>query len=619
MSLKINGADVCAQALESFGVNTIFCITGAGNLAIVDALARSGKFQIIYSHHEQAAVMEAQGYSRITGKPGVALVTTGGGAANAVTGVLSAHLDSIPLLVIAGNESSFHCENMSEFRAYGVQGFDSQMVMNPITKSSIRILDESQIGDILRESWVKTTSGRPGPVFVEFPMDLQRRIIDTDTNFTERPSVVKQTNSSSADKSVEFLDELVQALNNSIRPILYFGNGIRNSTAHELAKRMVSKCEIPFILSWSAIDLFEDSNPLNIGRVGLYGDRAANILIQQSDLVLCVGTRLAIPQVGYDKNDFARRATKWVVDIDGTELTKFPPHQWSTHRSSSADFLDQLLNHPKLKPNGSAIKTWLERITEIKAELPRNDQVGPINFGNEFVHSAEVIECLNQVASEDAIFVTDVGAGLLTGHNMISIRPNQRMFTSQGLGEMGFGLPGAIGAYFAGRNSQLICLNTDGGMMFNIQELQVIKHHKIPIKLFVFNNDGYGMIKISQDNLFDGRYAGSNSSTGVSCANFEKLANLFDLDYLRVDGSIDLSSSVASALANPKGIIIEVMMSPEQKYYPRLATAKLPDGSLVSPPLEDLDPLIPIDDLEKYLGYKPTENSFQVRGIPYGG
>ena len=233
------------------------------------------------------------------------------------------------------------------------------------------------------------------------------------------------------------------------------------------------------------------------------------------------------------------------------------------------------------------------------------------------VHSASVIEHLNHNLHDDAIVVTDVGAGLLTGHYLFSPGKDQRFFTSQGLGEMGFGLPGAIGAHFAAPKRQLVCLNTDGAIMFNLQELQVIAEHKIPMKLFIFNNDGYSMIKISQENLFAGRIAGSSVGSGISFPDFEQVARTFTLKYVRIDSNDDFVSKMNPALESDEGVLIEIIMSPSQKYLPRLATSKLADGTLVSPPLEDLDPLLSIENLEKYLGYRPTENSYRARGLPY--
>ena len=610
------GADLCAQILKRHEIKLIFCITGAGNLAIVDAIHRLGYSEIIFSHHEQAVVMEAQGYARVTGKTAVALVTTGGGAVNSLTGILSAHLDSVPVLVVSGNESSFHCTNMAEFRAFGVQGFDSVKVSTPITKRSVRIEDVSAIEEIMDTGFDLTRDGRKGPVFIDFPMDIQRKMLDV--GFKLEPLKVRAQKVSKGPSS--FIQNSVQALIKASRPIFYFGNGIRGSEELKIAKQLAEDYKIPFLLSWSAMDLFDDTHPQNIGRVGLYGDRAGNILLQKSDVIICVGTRLAIPQIGYDKEDFGRHATKWVVDIDPVELSKFDGPNFHTCNSSSLDFLKSFADEMSKVPaeNLPNYLVWNEEVSYVWQRLPRTEQMGPVSQNVKgYVHSGSVIEYLNSYLPNNATIVTDVGAGLLSGHYRIEIRNGQRLFTSQGLGEMGFGLPGAIGAYFADTSRPIICLNTDGGIMFNLQELQVIAHHKIPMKLFVFNNDGYAMIRISQDNLFDSRYVGSDSASGVSCPDFRNVATTFKLKHVLIDDVNQFENKLKEALDSEDGVLIEIRMSPSQKYLPRLSTSKTADGVLVSPPLEDLDPLISLDLLEELLGYKAQPDSYKARGLKY--
>ena len=614
MTVIQTGADLCAQILKRHEIKKIFCITGAGNLAIVDAIHRLGYSEIIFSHHEQAVVMEAQGYARVSGKTAVALVTTGGGAVNSLTGVLSAHLDSVPVVVVSGNESSFHCANMFDFRAFGVQGFDSVNVSGPITKHSVRIKDVSSIEEIMETEFALTSDGRKGPVFIDFPMDIQRKMLDDD--FILEP--IKERAQKVLEAPISFVQNSAQAFIKSSRPIFYFGNGIRGSEEMRIAEQLVEEFKVPFFLSWSAMDLFEDTHPQNIGRVGLYGDRAGNILLQKSDVIICVGTRLAIPQVGYDKEDFGRHATKWIVDIDPVELSKFEGPSFHTCNSSSLEFLTSFAAaiSKETKENLPDFSDWNEETKRVWQCLPRTEQMGPIVHGEEgFVHSGSVIEYLNDYLPNNATIVTDVGAGLLSGHYRIEIKKGQRLFTSQGLGEMGFGLPGAIGAYFADKSRPIICLNTDGGIMFNLQELQVVAHHKIPLKLFVFNNDGYGMIRISQDNLFDSRYVGSDSVSGVSCPDFSNLATAFKLQHVLIDDVSQFENKLKDALDSEIGVLIEIRMSPSQKYLPRLSTSKTSDGLLVSPPLEDLDPLISLVLLEELLGYKAQPDSYKARGL----
>ena len=615
-SSTLNGADVVAALLVERGVETIFCITGAGNLALVDAIVRKTRIKFVFSHHEQAAVMEAQGYSRVSGKVGVALVTTGGGTVNSLSGILSAYLDSIPVLILSGNESSFHCENMQDFRAYGVQGFDSKTVAEPITKSASRILSSAEITSKFNQAWVTASTDRMGPVLVDFPMDLQRKV----TSSSEQIVISEAGESldkSQASSSTKLMTECSKRLSAANRPLLYFGNGVRGESSLRKARELVERYQIPFCLSWSALDLFEDFHPLNMGRIGIYGDRAANIILQKSDFILCIGTRMAIPQIGYDRDDFGRMADRWIIDIDPVELSKFPKNQWNSICQSSDLFLGHVLKDLSELSLSDSLPSWVANAKDVWQKLPRSEQIGVAVSSAHEVHSFDVINFLNSVMHEDSIVVTDVGAGLLTGHYALAAKGKQRIFTSQGLGEMGFGLPGAIGAHFADPGRQLICLNTDGAIMFNLQELQLVKHHKIPMKLFIFNNDGYTMIKISQQNLFEARVSGSDVNSGISFPLFSDVAKTFGFQYCLIDNSNSFESVLRPALESPEPVLIEIKMSPDQRYLPRLATSKLADGTLVSPPIEDLDPMISIELLRDLLGYQPHANSYKSRGLPY--
>ncbi len=598
-----------AQFLKNKKVTTIFCITGAGNLAIIDAIVEEGSINIVYAQHEQAAVMEAQGFSRVTGEAGVALVTTGGGVANSFTGALSAHLDSVPVFIISGNESSYHCENWNDLRAYGVQGFDSVSAFKKVTKNSLRISSTDDIENSLNLAWNSMIEGRKGPVLVDFPMDLQRRVINKQEQTT---NIFDNLKSKTIDR--ESIHKLAIEISKAKTPLFYIGNGCRDQKTLATLMKIIEDFEIPFALSWSASDLITNDHPLYVGHIGIYGDRATNIILQKCDLLISIGTRLAIPQIGYDKLDFARKAQIWFVDIDEAECRKFSDLNWRTINSSALDFVVILKSFMPTDLESLDFKEWRKSIARIWDALPRINQVGELEFDGA-IHSCTVIDFLNSNLNDDAIVVTDVGAGLLSGHYMFEAKENQRLITSQGLGEMGFGLPGAIGAYFGDMSRQLICLNTDGAIMFNLQELQLISHHKIPIKLFIFNNFGYSMIKISQENLFENRFSGSDLSSGISFPSFEKVSETFSLDYLKIDSERAMAEELVTRLESDRPVLIEVIMSPNQKYFPRLATTKRDDGSLISPPLEDLDPKIDLDLLEDLLGYKANENSYKARGM----
>lgn len=595
------GADVLVQHLIANHVDTIFAITGAGNLGIVDALVRDGSIKIVYSHHEQAAVMEAQGYSRTSGRLGVALVTTGGGSSNAVTGILSAYLDSVPVLLISGNENSFYCKNWGSLRAYGVQGFDSVSVLKPVCKYSTRILHPNEVSEIFNKAVSIAISDRKGPVHIDFPMDIQRQVCDSAK--VSKVEAIKILGNPTG------LDSFISELGNASRPLVYIGNGCRESISE--VKKFIAKTGIPYLVSWSALDLVDHSDHLNAGTIGIYGSRSGNVTLQQCDLLLAIGTRLAIPQIGYNKKDFARRASKFVVDVDQSELDKFADTDWHLINQDAFEFVHAISK--RVEDTANKYKSWVAEIETTKRELPLLEQVGPPPAEG-YVHSAEVLEALPEMLNDDAIVVTDVGAPLLNGCYIFKPGASQRFFTSQGLGEMGFGLPASIGAHFAEPSRQIICLNADGAMMLNLQELQVVKHHKIPLKLFIFNNYGYAQIKVSQENLFEARYSGSGLDTGISFPSFKDIATSFGFEYLKVSSMSELHLAKIH-FDEQKAWIFDISMDPSQKYFPRLSTKKMPDGSFVSPPLEDLAPLISIELLEQLLGYKPTVGSFEARSI----
>lgn len=588
-------ADALAGELVRQGVTRIFCITGAGNLAMVDACVRAG-IRFVFSHHEQAAVMEAIGFAQVTGQVAVAMVTTGGGAANAVTGVLSAHLDSVPLLIIAGNESSFHIEGMQNLRAYGVQGFDSVSVIRPVSKDAVRVGTEHSVADLVSESIELACSGRQGPVLLEFPMNLQRQRLESiaDTRPVEKPSYT--ASKPGGEVALDDVQALSLALRASSRPLIYLGNGVRRNGALETLVAVAEDLSIPILLSWSALDLVEEKHPLLLGRAGIYGDRSSNIALQNCDLLLAVGTRLSIPQVGYDRNDFARNANRWVVDIDQAELSKFDSAGWRTACCDAASFSSALQQELASHSATNKFEAWLTTVNLLKEEFPRAEQIGgPVSPG--YVHSFDVVDGLADLLPHDAILVTDVGAGLLTGHYGFRVKAGQRFFTSQGLGEMGFGLPGAIGAQFAAPERLVVCLNTDGGIMFNLQELQVISTHQLPIKLFIFNNNGYGMIRSSQDNLFNHHRVGSDAGPDLSFPDFSKVAGTFGFGFTKINSRVSVAKDLPEVLATKHPEIIEVRMDPDQLYLPRLATSKREDGTFVSPSIEHLTPEISPSEL----------------------
>jgi acetolactate synthase-1/2/3 large subunit len=611
------GADAVAAALDELGVEVVFGITGAGDLAICDAIQRRGSARMIFVHHEQAAVMAAQGLARTTGKLGVVLVTTGGGSTNALTGIVGAQMDSVPVIVITGNESSVHTNPDNELRIWGVQGFDSRKVFEPVTKAAHRVRNADQIRAVVLDAARTAQEPRAGVVTIDIPMDLQRRPLTTAVPVAPAEPALVVASTTDHTLAIEpALADLEAALARSRRPVLLLGNGLRAGAERAEVRELVARLGIPTLLSWSGIDLLDHAHPCNFGRSGIYGDRFANMIVQNSDLVVAIGTRLAIPQLSYDPADFARSARVFVVDIDRTELEKFVGDRWRTVHADAAQFLRKFAGRSAAVP---AIDQWVRKCEQLRADFPRRRQTVeaiPADRRADFVNSYDVVYSISDQAGSDDIFVTDMGTGLLSGFYGLDVREQQRLATSLGLGEMGYGLPAAVGSQIANPDTRVVCLNADGGMMLNLQELQTVAHHKLPIKLVVFSNDGYLMIKHSQRNLFDGRYVGSDNESGVSCPDFSKLAEAFGFSYLKLDEQAKIDETVAQFLATEGTVLLEVVMHPEQLFIPRVGTFKGENGTLISPPLEDMIPIVSEAALSAAMNGALHPDSIKLRAVP---
>ena len=614
----VTGADAVAAALEELDVKIVFGITGAGNLAICDAIYRRGATRLVFVHHEQAALMAAQGLSRMTGTLGVALVTTGGGSANALTGIVGANMDSVPILLISGNESSVHTNPDNELRIWGVQGFDSRAVFSPVAKASHRVRNSDQIYDQIVSAARTALAPRSGVVTVDVPMDLQRKPLSGARESVRGP-IAAAGAVAAADYSGVLdvaMRAVADALRKSMRPVLLLGNGLRIGLDRPQIRELVNRIGIPTLLSWSAIDLLDSAHPMNFGRSGIYGDRYSNMIVQNADLVIAIGSRLAIPQMSYDPADFARGAQVIVVDVDPHELGKFVGARWVPVCADAGRFLTRLAT---LERAAQDLAPWVGQCSRLRTDFPRRAQTVeaiPKESRDSFVNSYDFVYQLSDLAGPTDIFVTDMGTGLLSGYYGLDVNHDQRLFTSLGLGEMGFGLPAAIGAQLAKPDARVICLNADGGMMLNLQELQTIAHHHLPIKLVVFSNDGYLMIRHSQRNLFDGRYVGSNLDSGVSCPDFAKLADTFGFRYLKLAESSQITSSVEGLLAADGPVLLEVVMYPEQLFIPRVGTIKGENGGLISPPLEDMIPLISEASLSAAMNGALHPESIRIRNTP---
>lgn len=590
---KLKVSDLIAESLESLGIEHLFGIIGAGNVHLFEAIAKRGFTEIVCVHHEQAACMAMQTYFRINGKLCGALLTTGAGSTNGVTGVVSAWADSIPGIIIAGNENSKFDKTDNPLRMWGVQGYDSVDMVRKVTKYAHRVnAPEQAVYEIQKAAHIAMHQ-RPGPCWIEIPMDYQSSRIDPAVAPQFIPSKTSIVQSADNDGKLE---RVVEQLLSAQRPLLWLGHGIRLSGGEGQIGTLLDLLGIPALVSWAGIDMVDSDHPMLFGRAGVYGQRAANFILQNCDYLLTIGTRLAIPQIGYDLTELARGATIDVVDIDPTEALK---HQSRIRESivyDATEFMRKLTNCLSHQVIPSRLE-WLTRCNDYTTEFPwvgeeHQDQSG-------FMNSYRFMERLNKFFKKDQIVVTDMGTALLCGHQVLKFKDGQRLMTSTGLGEMGYGLPAAIGASFARGRGEVMCLNCDGGMMLNLQEMQTIAHHKLPIKLFIFNNDGYLMIKHTQNALFKTGYVATDRASGISCPDFAKIAAAFDMPAYQIRKWGDCDETLAKVQAAKGPVVCEVFMHPEQLFSPKLSLVSKPDGTMVSPPLEDLSPLVPREVLER--------------------
>jgi len=600
--MKIKVSDLIAKFFEEKGVKHAFGIIGSANSHIFDSIFHNSSIELVCNHHEQACTMAVQAYWKVTGQPTFAVVTAGAGSSNAITGVLSAWADSIPCIVISGQENPRYITPDHDRRLYGIQGYDSPYAVRKMTKYGTTVMEPEQVLFELEKAWHYAVSGRPGPCWLDFPMGVQGAMVEEDTlshYCPETPVAANGDTRLTGTALAQAVGQVLEHLRSAERPLLWLGVGIRMAGAANRIQRAVEEIGVPVLVTWSGIDLLPSNHPLVMGSAGVYGHRAANFILQSCDYLAGIGTRMAIPQVGYEISELARGAKRiTAVDIDPTELKKYPARINHPVCADAGEFLDELLKQKADRPFPRPT-AWIDWCAARREHFP---WIGPEHADKEgFINSYRFMDRLAPMMKPDQVVVTDMGTALLSGHQSLPIIPPQRLITSQGLGEMGFGLSAAIGASIARGRGDVLCLNCDGGMMMNLQELQTVVHYRLPIKIVIFNNDGYLMIKHTQKAILQGRYAGTNAATGVSCPDFSKLATAFGIPAYQIRSWDDCDRILPQLLAFNGAAICEVFTHPEQFFHPKLGVASGVEGGLVSRPLEDMSPLLPREVLRENL------------------
>ena len=588
--MKRKVSDLIAHFLARKGMKHVFGIVGAGNAHIFDSIYREPGIEMVCVHHEQAGTMAMQTYYRTCGSITASIVTTGAGSTNAITGVVSAWADSIPGLVISGNEHSKYIRPDNHARMYGVQGYDSTFMVSNVTKYAPRVMDPKMILYELEKAYFIAGSRRPGPCWVDVPMNIQSSTVEESELVQFDPAELVRKSPADDAKLAADARQVYADLKAAKRPVLWLGHGVRMAGAEPLVPKLLAQLPAAYLATWAVIDMIDPEHPLLFGRAGVYGQRCANLVLQNADYLLTLGTRLAIQQVGYDITELARGAKMAVVDIDPGELEKYPGRFNHSICGDAKDFITHLLHFCNEEPLARP-EDWLGRCESYRKRFPWIEEEHKDAGG--FINSYAFMERLHAYLKPDQVIVTDMGTALLSGHQILRPKKGQRMMTSMGLGEMGYGLPGAIGASFARNRGEVLCLNCDGGMMMNLQELQTVAHHQLPIKLIIFNNDGYLMIKHTQKAIAAGRFSGTDKESGVSCPDFSKVAQAFDIPAWQVRTWAEFDRVIPELQRHSGPAVCEVFMHPQQLFAPKLSLATQEDGTLVSPPLEDLSPLLP--------------------------
>lgn len=603
--MRIRLADYVAEFLVAHGVTDCFSVVGGGAMHLNDALGHKDGLKVTYNHHEQACAIAAEAYARIDNRIAAVCVTTGPGGTNALTGVLGGWLDSIPMFIISGQvrydtTARYALQyTKTPLRAMGDQEYDIVKSVTPMTKYATMIEDPLQIRYALERAWHLATTGRPGPVWIDIPVNYQGSYIETNDLHGYDPA--EDDALLPPPVSSDLVNEVLNAITQAKRPVIHAGYGIRLSGAYDLFRSVIDKLNIPVVTYWNAIDLIEDDHPLYVGRAGNMGDRPGNWAIQNADLVIAIGTRISIRQVGYNWQTWARAAKVIMVDIDPAELKKPTLHVDMPIWADAKDFLTQLnsaiIQYPLFQN-----RLWIDACQNWKRNYPVVQPKQLEENGNT-ANVYAFVHYLSEQLPENSLTAVSNGACCVVGHQTYVIKKGSRFANNSAVASMGYGLPAAIGTCIAGERAETICLEGDGSIMMNLQELQTIITNKLPIKIFLINNSGYHSIRITQSNLFSEHCkVGIGEESGdLSFPAFRKIADAFGFPYYEAHSNASMKKAVDKVLALDGPVFCEIYTDTEQRWEPKSSTKRLEDGTLVSPPLEDLAPFLPRQELKEIM------------------
>jgi acetolactate synthase I/II/III large subunit len=582
----IKVSDFIVKYLESIGVSNAFLVTGGGAMHLNDSFGKSEKIKCIYNHHEQACAIAAEGYARQKQDLAVVNVTTGPGGLNTLNGVFGQWTDSVPVLYVSGqvryDTTIMSCPELG-LRQLGDQEVDIISVVKPLTKYAVCISDAKNVKKELQKAVYLALNGRPGPVWIDVPMNIQGALVEE----SELENYIPEENSLFTDNTNNSISQIIELLKTSVRPVIVAGQGVRLSNTIAQLKEILRKTNLPVLSTLNGFDIINWEHPQHIGTIGTIGSRAGNFAIQNADLVLFLGTRNNIRQISYNWPAFARAARKVCIDIDEAELKK----PLLTYDLAICDDLKNII--PQLNAAISLkqfdFSEWLNWcLVRKKKYNPVLDSYRNIeNCVNPYVFMEE----LSYALPETSTVVTANATACICYFQAAKIKSKNRVIWNSGCASMGYDLPAAIGASIASPLTEIICLAGDGSLQMNIQELATVNQYQLPIKLFYLNNDGYISMKQTQDNFF-GRRVGADKESGVSFPDINKIADANDLPFKRISNDSNLKKEIQAVLAMKGPVICEVILPTQYNFAPKLSSEKKPDGRMVSKPMEDMFPFL---------------------------
>lgn len=606
--MKMRVADYIADYLERRGVRTVFLLAGGGMMHLVDAVGRRDRLKYVCNHHEHACALSAEGYARKTGELGACFATSGPGASNTVTGVVECWQDSVPVVFISGQSKlSQTIQGSKRFalRQFGTFEVDIISIVKPITKYAVFLDDPKTVRYHLEKACNLAVSGRPGPVFIDIPIDIQGAMIDPETlhgcsePFAETPSAADQA-----------IDAVIARLESAQRPLLLAGHGVRVAGAAEKFLSTLGRLNVPVVTTQLGADVIPYDHPLYVGHPGMKGDRPGNFAIQCADVILTLGTSLHVLTTGYELKGFAPNAYKIQVDLDKEILDREQVGIDLKIESGVLQFLEKMEFRLRSRPKGSndalvPAGSWHQRCLLWKEDLsvrkePHARPASTINF-------YDLNDALSDLCREGDVLVTDAGSAFYIIGQAFRVKKNQRVITSGALGAMGHALPVAVGASVSDAESKVVCVTGDGSLQTNIQELATVAHHHCNLAIFVVNNGGYVSIRNTQKNFFAGFLVGTSPDSGVTMPNLAKIAEAYGIHYMAAHEYPDLHRTVQAALSVHGPVLCEIFTPPDQEVIPTVSSYRRDDGTMESKPLHDMYPFMNAETLKRYMFGEPIK------------